>query len=297
MGIKTKPLWDYIRRREEIRLARLAGRPWPWTKDDILRRFKFTNVKRIHDKTTQAFLIDYQANRKATKSIALYNCGLRRFTGTVEAAKMLGWVQKHDTQWIGEAEHILYERAPKANFWTGAYMVRGGAKGVPKYVAVGDYLGALWAKASEITDRMEEERSWRAGYYILKTCYGFGGNGFMGKEVLQDYLLWRACRGGAPLSDEDTFTPVGPGARRGLNRLLGRDLLAPMKEEDGLADIWKLRAVIDPLWVGYFKAPSLTAHDIQFCLCELDKYERVRLGQGRPRSTYRPPAVPTHQEV
>ena len=33
---------------------------------------------------------------------------------------------------------------------------------------------------------------------------------------------------------------------------------------------------------------KLSPTDIQFQLCEFDKYERVRLGQGRPRSKYKP---------
>jgi hypothetical protein len=33
---------------------------------------------------------------------------------------------------------------------------------------------------------------------------------------------------------------------------------------------------------------DLTLMDIQNCLCEFDKYERVRLGEGRPRSYYKP---------
>jgi hypothetical protein len=32
--------------------------------------------------------------------------------------------------------------------------------------------------------------------------------------------------------------------------------------------------------------PPLHAQDVQNCLCEFDKYERVRLGEGKPRSTY-----------
>jgi hypothetical protein len=28
--------------------------------------------------------------------------------------------------------------------------------------------------------------------------------------------------------------------------------------------------------------------DIEHCLCEFDKYERVRLGQGKPRAQYKP---------
>ncbi len=286
MTINWKPLWAYIKEREAIRLARVAGKPWPWTKDDILKTFKFTNVKRIHDRTTQMFRLDYQARVSAPAHVALYNCALRRFTGTVDASRALGWFHSHDVEAIGRAEQKLYASDPKANFWTGAYMVRGGAAGVPKYRAVGEYLGSLWSKAKEITDRIEETQTWREGYYILKTCYGFGGNGFMGKETLQDYLIWRALARRKPLTDEVTFTPVGPGARRGLNRLLGRDLKARMTEEEGLEMILALLEQIQPRWKAANSEP-LTAHDIQFCLCELDKYERVRLGQGRPRSLYR----------
>ena len=32
----------------------------------------------------------------------------------------------------------------------------------------------------------------------------------------------------------------------------------------------------------------LEMRDIEHCLCEFDKYERVRLGQGRPRAKYKP---------
>ena len=32
--------------------------------------------------------------------------------------------------------------------------------------------------------------------------------------------------------------------------------------------------------------PMIHAQDLQNCLCEFDKYERVRLNEGRPRSNY-----------
>ena len=31
----------------------------------------------------------------------------------------------------------------------------------------------------------------------------------------------------------------------------------------------------------------LEMRDIEHCLCEFDKYERVRLGQGKPRAKYK----------
>ena len=39
-------------------------------------------------------------------------------------------------------------------------------------------------------------------------------------------------------------------------------------------------------WSGNYI--ELELHDIQFQLCEFDKYERVKHGQGRPRSKYKP---------
>ena len=33
--------------------------------------------------------------------------------------------------------------------------------------------------------------------------------------------------------------------------------------------------------------PKLEMREIEHCLCEFDKYERTRLGQGRPRSFYK----------
>ncbi|MCI0561982.1 MAG: hypothetical protein MN733_26135, partial [Nitrososphaera sp.] len=38
--------------------------------------------------------------------------------------------------------------------------------------------------------------------------------------------------------------------------------------------------------------PELELHDIQFQLCEFDKYERVRLCEGRPKSRYNPSGIP-----
>jgi hypothetical protein len=32
----------------------------------------------------------------------------------------------------------------------------------------------------------------------------------------------------------------------------------------------------------------LSAQDLQNCLCEFDKFERVRLGEGKPKRRFRP---------
>lgn len=46
-----------------------------------------------------------------------------------------------------------------------------------------------------------------------------------------------------------------------------------------------LQKEIDPL-IKKAGILRLSAQDLQNCLCEFDKYERVRLGEGRPKQLY-----------
>jgi len=55
--LKLSPVVDTLFRwmteRHAIHQRRLAGQPWPWTDDPILRQHTFTNVFRIYDRVTQ----------------------------------------------------------------------------------------------------------------------------------------------------------------------------------------------------------------------------------------------------
>lgn len=284
----VKKLWSYIKERERIRLLKAAGQPYPWSNDKILSTFKFTNVKREHDRTTMFFMDIYRKHPNADRRVALFNCAMYRYFGTMAYANEVGWLEGYDRTRILQAARRLKARGEKV--FTGAYIVTNAGLSQPKEVTVADYLKGLWKKCEAIAAAIEDGSSWGAGFALMTQVKGFGGAGFMVKEALSDYLLWRRLIGWAPLRDEGLFTPVGPGARRGLNRLAGRDKNFRLPIPEFQREILELRAAVQALWVKeYPKADPLTAHDIQFCLCEVDKYERTRLGQGRPRSIYRPP--------
>lgn len=85
-------------------------------------------------------------------------------------------------------------------------------------------------------------------------------------------------------ADWETWTVSGPGSRRGLNRVTGQLLSKGWNDKDFMAAMVQLRGAVNdslPPWME-----PLHAQDLQNCLCEFDKYERVRLGEGRPRSLY-----------
>lgn len=275
---RASDFWSYIREREFIRIAKVSGRPWPWTEDQILQTYKFTNVRRINDRTTQAFLRVYEEHAQEQPDVVLYNCAVRRFFGTTEFSNTVGWLGTHSPEALRKAECAC----PKP--WTGAYIIRAGAAGTRKVDSVVEYMDSLWASAALIVNTIADTGKWEAGYNEMRHCFGFGP--FMSKEVLQDYLLWLDIRGEG-VTDAETFTPIGPGAIRGLNRLQDRPILSTYPALAMLVEIQTLLGGLQPLWLKTFNDGRLTAHDIQFCLCEFDKYERAASGLGRPKAKYK----------
>lgn len=270
----------YINEREAIRCNKNSGFSRPWTGDPILQRYKFTNVHRKHDWTTIQFkkLYDLHA-KKAGPELTLLNCGINRYFGSAEFAQAVGWQREWNPGLLIEvaATRLLTGK----RVFTGAYIIPNRGLALPKEQVVCQTLSLLNERSREIVEVMKLKSSWKAGYEVMQTLSGFGGTGFMAKEVLQDYLL--TCWGNK-LKDADTWTPVGPGARRGLNRLYERPLEYRQRDAAWEKEVQELRSTV----AVQLPDLDLTAHDIQFCLCEVDKYLRVKNGEGRPRSTYTP---------
>ncbi len=276
--------FKYVEERERIRLRKEAGEPRPWTKDPHLHAYKFTNVRRVHDRTTRELLTIYERHApKSPDHVVLYNCGAYRLFGTSEMAQALGWMRKHEGDRTAQLARARLDAGLKV--FTGAYIISNNGKAAPKEDVVVGFLGGLWSRAERITGVLNDTGSWERACAQLRQVEGFGGSGFMAKEVLQDYLL---CRPNVA-RDALTWTPVGPGARRGLNRVFGRTVERQQPESLFYAEVVTLRTAVQPIWRKAFpKGGTLSAHDIQFCLCEFDKIERVRHGEGKPRSLYRP---------
>lgn len=293
--MREDDFYKYLQLRETVRIKKevLKEAP-PWSDDYALNNFKFTNVKRINDRTTRHFANIYQEHARAPDREGLYNAALYRYFGTMGWADAVGWMNGHDIKWMHTRFHDLTHHAGE-NAFTGAYVITNGGRSEPKQEVVFSYLAQLWVDAPTVVAEIEATRKWEAGYELLRRLPGFGGSGFMAKEVLQDYLIWLGYRNDEYdmdpveeyITDFWSFTPIGPGARRGLNRLAGRALGAPVRFSKLLAEVTALRSVVSPRFREEFGV-RLSAHDIQFCLCEFDKYERLRLGEGQPKSRYYP---------
>jgi hypothetical protein len=280
-----------LKTREQIRLAKAAGAPWPWSDDDVLNRHKFTNVKRENDRTTRWLRAHWTAQHAtADAATVLFNCGVFRVFGTVAFAEQTGWTADVS------AWNAFLERCNAVACWhagnhafTSAYnRIRFNAElrkcPVDVYEKELSTLEGLRLAVDDIVAAPAGGRlSWRAVCTRLRRVSGFGGSGFMAKEVLLDAMGWASMR--RLVRDDGDWTPPGPGARRGLNRLYGRprDMGANATRDSALetsfvCEMRLLLRTLRSLDPEFCKSVDLNIHDVQFQLCEYDKYCRVRDG-------------------
>lgn len=291
----VKAFFNFIQEREMIRLRKEAGLTFPWTEDKILQAYKFTHVHRIYDRTTQAFKAIYDEHAGEPLAEQLFNCGVYRWFGTAEFAREVGWCNLDDWKHIRSTAHKMLKNGRKV--FTGAYIITsGGVKG-PKEDYVAKLLKNFSGHCEDLVAVAENTNSWAEVYNRLHALDGFGGSGFMCKEVLLDAMLTPVL---CDASDRMSWTPVGPGGRRGLNRIWGADLNERQTEQRWLEMTRELHAAVSEDWEAFRKAAPkyltkkarpilpLAVTDVQFQLCEFDKWMRVKSGQGRPRSKYEP---------
>jgi len=284
--MRTSDFYAFMRERELIRLRKEEGLDWPWTDDKILQTYKFTNVNREHDRTTRWMREHWtEPNKDRPLAEQLFNCAFFRYFGTIEFAEAAGWQVAFDNpvvckQVIDLAANRLKE---KRRVFTGAYVITNQGISAPKQEVVCNlFLSPLWNAAPNLVELAQVSKSWEVVASELMKLQGFGGSGFMAKEVLQDAIHTPVLEGAL---DQNTWCPIGPGARRGLNRVYEYDIKGKRPFKQLLKELLALFGQRSFHWPSNYL--ELDLHMIQFQLCEFDKYERVRLGQGRPRSKYK----------
>jgi hypothetical protein len=276
----------YLHMREKIRLQKEAEKPKPWTKDPILQNYKFTNVLREHDRTTR-WMRDHWTgpNREQPLHLQLYNCGFFRYFGTISFARSVGWMPSYMPDFVIKEARDRMIRGEKV--FTGAYIITNQGIALPKEeVVMNIFMKHLWEKSKVLAKIAVETRSWEKTCRELMKLPGFGGSGFMAKETLQDAMRTPVLEN---CTDRYTWSPVGPGAARGLNRLFDRPLAQKVPEAQALGEMKYIYERFHKDFDSSFMPMPGEAYDlhcVQFGLCEIDKYIRVENGEGRPRSLY-----------
>ena len=111
---------------------------------------------------------------------------------------------------------------------------------------------------------------------------------FMAYEVVTDLRHTALLR---HAEDIHSWANMGPGAARGLGRVFSDDpghwnYNSDKHQELMLAQLSVLLELAHggKLWPSQW--PGWEAREVEHCLCEFDKYERVRLGEGKPKQRF-----------
>lgn len=281
---KVESFYNWINERHKIYQKRLQGYPAPWTNDPILQKYKFTNPFRENDRVTIWMRDNWtKPNDNRSAGEILFNCCLFRMIGTIEFAEEHGWV--HDKWNPEKTKKIIEDRlAKKQRTFTGAYIITNQGISAPKKdVVVDEFLVPIWKDKEIIAEKTKLNKSLQKTHEKLGEYKGWGGGGFMAYEVVSD-LNYTSVLNTA--TDRYTWANAGPGAIRGINRIEGATLKRSMKPEISNEKMQKILNLKYVYTAEHIEVNSVDMRTIEHSLCEWDKYERVRLNQGRPRSKF-----------
>ena len=260
---------NYMIERHSIYERRAEGQPYPWTEDPILNEYSFCNVYRELDRVTIWIRENWREPYADHPNLPF----------AMAMARQINWPDTLEE--IGFPEHWNPERIKaimqgrmnrKEKVYTGAYMLTGTLGGTKVEQTIDKILTPLYEMPPRIINNSLEE-TWKR--YLPYP----GFSGFMAYEVVTDLRHTKHLENA---EDIMTWANPGPGAKRGLNRIHGRPLNHTQPRRHFINEMKEL------LYLCNMAPLPLEMRDIEHCLCEFDKYERVRLGQGKPRAKYKP---------
>ena len=283
----TEGFMYFVRERENIKLKRDAGLLAPWTDDDILHKYKFTNVRRADDRVSKWIITQLIEPNPLRQDLwfVLLIARLINWPPTLQRLIDDGILLRDagDFSTADFSASIEQFKAEGNKVYSGAYMLYPTSKGhgQVKSISVGDYIiGSALENADEI-----DYEVWRNVPTVmdfvgaLAKCYGIST--FMAGQVAADLTYAEA-----PLSnalDLLWFAPIGPGSTKGLNYLTGNPLGKSWKQDEFNTELMLIRSrMVDEMP----EFNDTTLHDVQNCLCEFSKYARTVLGEGKPKTTY-----------
>lgn len=295
--VKNLPVQErflyWIKERHQIYLKRRAGRSKPWTDDVVLQSNFFTNPYRENDKVTVWFRETIRNPLRNNPAVIMATVIFRWFNLPQPTGELL-WNYGTDKEGVGDLltcwnrRIVLRELGRRRDrgekIFTGAFMVNS-PPGKPKLEAICDRIQNVWKDRKSLVTDLEAATTLQEAHQRLTRYEGLGG--FMAYEVICDlyhtYVLENA-------TDIDTWSNPGPGAVRGLSRILGLEFDAsnnsssPPCPKDYQE---QTKILLSTVRDRFTRMPRFDMRVIEHSLCEFDKYERLLWGQGKSKRKYK----------
>jgi len=266
--------WRFAAERLAVYYRRFSNPQGPWTKDDTLRNFRFTNAFRASDRVSQYLIRDvqYKAGRDQTLPEVFFRTLLFKIFNRIDTWEhlearlgQLSWkyVQLEDVEVVLDellrSGHRIYSAAyimPSPNF--------GKARKHSNHLA-------LIAKmmSDDLPTKIAKTRSLRSAYELLLEYPGLGP--FLAFQYTIDLNYSSIMH-----FDEADYVVAGPGALDGISKcFVNGHTLDPVRIINLMVEQQEIEFQKRGLpFKGLFGRP-LQPIDCQNIFCEIAKYARV----------------------
>lgn len=275
--VQLRRYFHTAKMRHQIYIARQRGLSRiMWTDDPILFKYRFCNVYRELDKVTIWIRENWREPYADHPNLA-FAMALARLINWPPSLEEIGFPKRWQPARIKKILH--HRKSQGLKVFTGAYLLGGG---IPPGGSRIDHmtkniLTPLYNDLHNLTGDGTDclEGVWEG----LKMQRGIGP--FIAYEIVSDLRHTRYLRD-AP--DIMTWANPGPGALRGLTRLWGYHPKTERKNGknfpkahafDAMRMLLKMSKDKLPSWM-----PKWEMREVEHWLCEFDKYERIRHGEG-----------------
>ena len=285
--------WQFATARQGIYLARMKRSPLPWTRDEVLRAHRFTNVFRASDRVSQFLISSVQRGSGVSNDPSdmvfrtlLFKVFNREDTWRHLESRVgpVTW-QTYD---FARYRSALEEAARQGPIYSAAYVMPPPRLGEERKYA--NHLRLLeMVMRDGFAGQLQSARSLRLIYETLASYPGLGPFLAFQYAIDLNYLDFVSF-------DENDFVVAGPGAKDGIRKCFGRDALGI--EDDVIRYMTETQdehfARLKLVFPGLF-GRRLHLIDAQNLFCEVDKYARVRhpdvagiSGRSKIKQKYRP---------
>lgn len=220
----------------------VKGLPAPWTKNPVIQEYKFTNVRREHDRQTRYLIENISTNKELTLEDKIVNSFLFRAWNNWDTLKAFGFPYGAEELYSPDLKNSVratYKKLTQADtkrLWYNNAYNQGGTKHAWKFPAGDGYQRAykeseakkykdwepdiplrpfhvgVWLGQQRIAERLLKAKDQQEAFEIIKDIRGFAD--FLAYQVFVDLTYIKEF----PFS-ENEFVITGPGCKRGLDHI------------------------------------------------------------------------------
>lgn len=291
--------WRFAAERQRVFFARIEGRQPPWSDDDVISAYKFTNAYRASDRVSQYLIrrVIYRDDLPSTAEEMFFRIALFKFFNKIETWELLeeavGKVTWEEYSFRKLDSVLGRAMAAGRRIYSAAYiMPSAGAMGHERKHS--NHLALLERMMREgLPARIAAARDMQEGFELLLAYPSMGD--FLAYQFITDVNYSEMTK-----FSELEFVVAGPGALDGISKCFAHtaglnppEIIRFMTDRQEM-EFSRLGLRFESLW-----GRRLQLIDCQNVFCELSKYARIRhpeiagiSGRTRIKQKFRPTREP-----